>query len=418
MIQKITSLLLFTFLFSTASSAQPAEGCDGIRYFQEVFSDFEKTTLQYGQNINPQGNMQQLWMDVYEPANDQQSKRPLVVLAFGGAFVAGDRTTMTEYCIDFAKRGYVAASIDYRLWNILQQGVPDSSEMLDTAIKAVGDMKAAIRHFRMDAATINQFRVDTNFIFAGGISAGAVAALHSAYLQSTDDIPNYIQTIVDENGGLEGDSGDAANLSYSSKVHAVLNMSGALHRSDWMDADDPPLASYHGTFDEVVPFYKGRAKVFGFEFMTLEGSGNLKQRADLLGIPNLLVEAPGAGHEDAYTSAVYQPYFDEFHDKYLHFFHELVCDGLMVDVKEEPASLPGVEIFPNPATEALHISFSQVGEPLNVMVFDNLGRVVWQQQRAGETAIELHKRDIGKGIYWLQVRAKKGEKYIEKVIFH
>lgn len=36
--------------------------------------------------------------------------------------------------------------------------------MTDVVIKAVGDMKAAVRFLRQDAATVNNYRIDTNLL--------------------------------------------------------------------------------------------------------------------------------------------------------------------------------------------------------------------------------------------------------------
>ncbi|MBC7940099.1 MAG: hypothetical protein H7Z19_10105, partial [Chitinophagaceae bacterium] len=71
----------------------------------------------------------QLLLDRYEPAAALATglRRPVLVMAFGGAFHRGDRladefgedehtnTPVSAYCRAFARRGWVACSIDYRL---------------------------------------------------------------------------------------------------------------------------------------------------------------------------------------------------------------------------------------------------------------------------------------------------------------
>ena len=42
-------------------------------------------------------------------------KRPFILLIHGGSFRTGFRTEMNNECLEFAKRGYTAATIDYRL---------------------------------------------------------------------------------------------------------------------------------------------------------------------------------------------------------------------------------------------------------------------------------------------------------------
>ena len=56
-------------------------------------------------------------MDVYTPVGDVCQNRPLLVFAHGGAFVGGSKNNSLaeSICESFAKRGYVAASINYRL---------------------------------------------------------------------------------------------------------------------------------------------------------------------------------------------------------------------------------------------------------------------------------------------------------------
>ncbi len=92
-------------------------------------------------------------------------------------------------CENYVQKGYVAATIDYRLFPNEQLGNPDSLELIDANIKAVGDMKAAIRYFRQSVDEGNPYRIDPGFIVVGGYSAGAFTALHLSYLNEDDDIP-------------------------------------------------------------------------------------------------------------------------------------------------------------------------------------------------------------------------------------
>ena len=80
-------------LFNMSINSQNLNGCDGIRYANEVFSSTIQTTVKYGENLNF-GNSEELFMDVFEPENDTLSKRPVVVLAHGGFFLFGDKTDM------------------------------------------------------------------------------------------------------------------------------------------------------------------------------------------------------------------------------------------------------------------------------------------------------------------------------------
>ena len=74
-------------------------------------------------------------------------------------------------------------------------------------------MKAAVRYFYKDAQEDTRFRVDTQFIFIGGYSAGAITSLHYGYANTSSDISEiggeYLFNYVANNGGLEGLSGNS-----------------------------------------------------------------------------------------------------------------------------------------------------------------------------------------------------------------
>ena len=207
-------VLLLTFLTVVASNvvAQNA-ACDGTRFKGPVFSQVKKTTVDYAPAPNfaelppSAGDTVILKMDVYEPVGDVAVARPVVILAHGGSFIFGDKVDMKADCERFAKAGYVAVSIQYRLYPLLVLGFPDSTDIVGTVIKAIGSMKAAVRYFRQDAATVNLFKADTAHIFLGGYSAGAVCALHTGFLSETDALTPFVQNALDLNGGFEGDAG-------------------------------------------------------------------------------------------------------------------------------------------------------------------------------------------------------------------
>ncbi len=115
--------------------------CPGGRYANEIFSGYTVTTTTYSTPYN-------LQMDIYQPTGDTLSARPLIILAHGGSFISGTRTadaTVDSLCARFARRGYVTASIDYRLGTTAQMLSSDSTQPISEVIQAVSDGKAAIR---------------------------------------------------------------------------------------------------------------------------------------------------------------------------------------------------------------------------------------------------------------------------------
>jgi len=406
---KIYSFLLLLFIIPLHLNAQSSDGCDGLRYVTPIFPTVQKTTVQYGSNINFSGQQQNLFMDVYEPENDVQEQRPVIVLAHAGAFIEGERSDLEELCIGFAQRGYVAATIDYRLLpDPLALGFPpDTLLALDLIIKLAGDMKAAVRYFRQDADTGNQFRIDPEHVLVGGASAGAIIALHVAYLDESDEVPDYLTEIIENNGGLEGNSGDSLNLQYASEVSGVINLSGSIYRKAWMNEGDVPLASYHGTADQVVPFGNGflssGAGPIVINLVKTDGSGVLHDRANELGIPNVLTAIEGGGHTNIYTLA-FEGELNVFLENSFRLFHnELLCPGTVVST-EEVADFP-VKVYPNPASHTLTIELQDWQSAYHVKVYDQLGRLVFTKQNQTTPQFQLQPKMIGKGLFVLQIQS-------------
>jgi acetyl esterase/lipase len=228
------------------------------RYLDTVFARVNVThDLVYGKSALPGQESRELLLDLYQPEGDVETKRAAIVWVHGGGFFQGNKSDppMAALARDFALRGYVTVSIDYRLErkNMADQNL--RRPMLD----AMEDARAAVRWLRAHAV---EYRIGPKKIAIGGGSAGAFTSLLVAY---------------DEAAG-EGESG---NPGYSSKVSAVVDFWGGLLDVKVMNAGGPPLLIIHGTQDAVVPFRLAenlarRAKEVGIpcEFQPLEGEGH------------------------------------------------------------------------------------------------------------------------------------------------
>jgi len=398
----LTSLLLFCF-FTNLNFAQSELGCDGVRYIEDVFSDIKKTTLTYGENMTASGSNQVLKMDIYEPENDDAEMRPVIILAFGGSFIFGQRNDMKAYCEAFARKGYVAATIDYRLYPLIL-GLPDSLEMTDEVVKAVSDMKASVRHFRMDAATDNTFKVDPNNIFVGGLSAGAITALHTAYLDLGDDVPQYVLDALDANGGIDGDTGSDDNKSYSSEVTGVLNLSGGLQSAGLISAGEVPLVSIHGTNDGTVPYASGIAN----GILYIEGSSILHTQAEAVGIDNYFKSVQGGGHTNFYIDPAFGADMTEFYLNMFGFFHEIICPDVQVSANQIDLSAQ-VKVFPNPSFDKIEINFEGIHSNYDIVVYDQLGRMISFANNQTDSIFILEKDEIGDGMYFVNVLFEDAE---------
>lgn len=394
--KNLLNFVLFVLLGQTTLLAQNP-GCDGVRYLDDIFTTVKKTTVTYAPTINHLGQNINLSMDIYEPSGDQLSARPVVILAHGGSFLFGDKTMMQPWCELLAKKGYVAASIQYRLFPFFILGFPDSTEIFDTAVKAMGDMKAAVRYFREDAATANLFRADADHIFIGGYSAGAVTALHTAYINAEDQLPPFLQNLVTNNGGLEGISGTASNKTYASNSSAVVNMSGGLYRSFWVEADESPLVSIHGTADATVPYTFGLAANIAF----LEGSSLVHEQANEVGLWNHLVTATGAGHTDLYEQTQWKPFVDSFWVNTTTLLESLTCATVSAKAPEYTAEPWG--IFPNPnQTNGFFLQLPAIAGSVDLQIFDATGKLVRQKaQLNDQTFVPLN--DLSAGLYYVHL---------------
>lgn len=78
------------------------------RYVDLVFDRVARTNdLTYGSAIDkPTGRPVDLKLDIYEPADDAATRRPVFVFLFGGAFVMGNKEQEPRaYCDLMARRG-------------------------------------------------------------------------------------------------------------------------------------------------------------------------------------------------------------------------------------------------------------------------------------------------------------------------
>ena len=158
----------------------------------------------YGTATNFLGGTDTLKMDVYLPkcsSSVQNNKKPLLMWIHGGSFLEGSKNdaSIQTLCKKFAQRGYITASISYRLGFISDDNswtcnypnyncffAGDSAEWVRAMYRGIQDGKGALRYL------INrheQFRIDTANIFVAGESAGAFLALGIALMDTSTEKP-------------------------------------------------------------------------------------------------------------------------------------------------------------------------------------------------------------------------------------
>jgi para-nitrobenzyl esterase len=401
----IPAVLLF--LISIQLAAQPC----GDRYARNIFNSFTRTpNIVYGENINAAGRNEVLKLDVFEPNNDDLPLRPLLVLMHGGAYWSGMKN-MNEVvipCRELTKMGFVTATVGYRI-------EPSFVSLLfeDKMIKAVArgsqDAKAAVRFFYRDVIENgNRFRIDTNFIFVGGWSAGSLNALHMAYLDDVHEMIPLYQEMVNEVGGIEGTSGNAG---YSSRVAGVININGGLGSAEYMNNNTTPLVSVHNTGDPQIPFYQG--KPYGLIMLpTVDGSMKIHEKALELGIYNPFYIIDNDDHTSSdFFGIPVQPYLDSTL-YYISMFTREVMGCNEVVTSNPVNKIQELRMYPNPVTiqQNIQLEWPASLQAARKCVFYNmLGSKVWEHPVTPGEIIRLSALPLQSGTYVVQLLDASGQ---------
>lgn len=332
--------LLIAVAFTTVAFTAQAQ-----RYLTEVFSNVNvSTNIVYANNYSvfppTAPGFNDLTMDVFEPAGDVLTQRPLIIFMHTGSYLpilingtpTGSRTdsATVEICKQFARRGYVVANMDYRIgWNPQGSNVDiRRGTLLNAVYRSIQDAKACVRFFRKDAAISgNTYGIDPNIIILGGQGTGGYIALNYECLEDSAEIwlPKFLSQTNDATygftagssyvnqqvwGDFEGYGGiplyNNANNSpgYPTDVQFVFNMGGALGDSSWLEAGDAPMVAFHVVGDPFAPYANGTVYVptaGGPQVVVdVSGSGVVVPKAIQLGNNACFANA---GFTDSYTIA-------------------------------------------------------------------------------------------------------------------
>jgi len=364
----------------------------GQRYLTPVFDEVAVSqNIEYGSAMNYLGEEELLLLDFYEPVGDDLTRRPLVIFAHGGGFVDVTQSKnllhIEAYCDSLARRGYVVASIDYRL---------DQSICNRAVINAMHDMRAAIRYFKKEQSN---FGIDTSVVVVTGESAGAITALTTAYINSEVEVlypPNNPQSLDQT---IQGNSG---NPGFSSKPLAVMCLCAGTETSlgevlfDTLAINnnlDPPLLQIHGTADFLIPISKA-----------LEVS----LRAANLELPFLFYPLQGANHcpwffplENSWA------YLDTLVELTVPFLH--AATTLSTSIDNIPDIISEFSISPNPNSGVFRIlNIDDYENEAIFTVYNVKGDLMYQRQLGdhdGKIEIDLK---LSPGLYAIRLRSNRG----------
>ena len=381
-------LLVLLFIGSSQLFSQ----CDG-RYENVIFDKISKISVVYSETYDWSPSNPGLEMDIYTPSNDIVNNRPLLIFAHGGVYIEGDKNsnTMVTLCEEFAKRGYVTASIRYRLTNLQSLLSSNSYNIFSqTVVNSISDMKSAVRYFRKDVAENNNtFGINPDLIFVGGYSAGAVTAAHLSVIDE-GEVPDEFLPFFDESGGIEGNSG---NFGFSSEVSGAILLAGAINTTNFLDENDPPIVSVHSTDDNTIDYEcaspLGNLGISLLDLPVLCGSGKIHDELDNIGIINDLYTFSFGGHSAPIINleGTVVPFISDF-------LHNLICQYSNIDEEE----LPLFSVYPNPCQN--YINIENVNKIKSVVVIDMLSNIVKESKlKPGVNKINIS--ELSRGVYFI-----------------
>ncbi len=255
--------------------------------------------------------IQNMQLDVYAPdmSVDDVEERPVIIYLHTGNFLppptngspTGLRTDSTAIvtCRQFAKRGFVAVSVSYRLgWNPLGNSVERRGTLLNAVYRAIQDTKQSVRFLRGDAAGENTFGIDADkFVLFGEGSGGYVALAYATVddLENELSVPKFINpvtgesyvdpSIVGDEEGLNGGLTIYQDNGQPTDIQMTVNLGGALGEISWLEAGDAPMVAFHAIRDDFAPFDDGTVIVPTTQenVVDVSGSNSFIQAANDLG---------------------------------------------------------------------------------------------------------------------------------------
>lgn len=240
----IALLLLLSANYATAQFCTDDDRFSNAEFFSSDQIDSKKDVV-YGNAVNVKGESQDLLIDYYFPDTDidTMTKRPFILLVHGGSFMRGSKDLhMTAMSIEFAKRGFVAATMSYRLG--FDPSVPGDNAI--AVYRAQQDANAAIRYMVENAEKLG---IDTSWILMGGGSAGAVTALITAY-GSQEEWNAFFPTVEASLGAIDTSGNDLKN---TFEIKGIFNNWGAVSPGVLNGQKLLPMISFHGELDRIVP---------------------------------------------------------------------------------------------------------------------------------------------------------------------
>jgi hypothetical protein len=431
-------LLLLCLFFQSSLLAQEQDYCIQGRFSQvPYFAEsevLEMKNITYGWAPRwPSATVDTLRMDVYmpDPALDPLAKRPFIMLIHGGAFYGGQKEDMAALCRDYARRGFVAATMSYRLgWDcnpinplfVCVSCGPQADKLRVAAYRSVQDSRAALR---FAASRAEEWGIDPASFFAGGTSAGSVAAIHAIYLDQ-ETANTFCPGCVTAVGPLDEGVND---IKADYTIRGLINNCGAILLPEALDnAPEIPVISFHDDGDCIVPsdigwalgcfsctaFFQGYGSQQIHAYAGTQGTCtelNLRQGSiSHCSFPNATV----VNRSSCFMKKIFCGSCDSGVNNNINAVEDCQDLGAPVALGDPSPDRPWMRAYPNPARDNLFVDLSgSKGGMLSL--FDITGRVVWQAQSISDRRLEIPLSGLPRGLYLLQVNMG-GVSEVQKIL--
>lgn len=241
MLSRFLPLVFFGFLAGApvmAAETPAKKPAKTVRYADSLIPSLHPTRLVPYKRAGER----ELRLHVFQPPGWKAfDRRPAFVAIHGGGWSGGDATRIYPFTDYFAREGFVAVSVEYRLYK------PSAGV---TVFDCVQDGRSAVRYLRAHA---QEFGIDPARIVVSGASAGGHVAVATTLFSGFDDPKEDAKISAEPNAlVLFYPVIDTSTAGYgNAKIGARWRELSPAHN---VRAGLPPTLVFHGTGDATTPF--------------------------------------------------------------------------------------------------------------------------------------------------------------------
>lgn len=317
----------------------------------------------------------------------------------GGGFIAGNKEDRKTECIALAQKGYVAATISYRL------GWDTGLQRIQAIYRAHQDANASLRYLVSNYST---YGIDTNWIFIGGTSAGAITANNVNY--TSQDEWNVLFPGIETMLGSLDTSGNTYTNSFDLK--GIFNNWGAVPINSIQSSEMIPQIAFHGELDQTVNIDTATSLIGSrsIHYALLSNNICADITIDSVGQHGIFTNRAGAIFRASKASCFFRSIFcNDCQDVYTTDSIPANCSST-VSINE-PSVPNNISAYPNPVQEALTVQ--GIPNNTNVSIYNAVGEL----KRIEKYMNAIHFSDLEQGLYFVKFKnSAVGINYVLKVL--